>query len=742
MKTNRSRAFTLIELLTVIAITAILMTLIVVPVFQSFNLTRAAEAFANAQTKGRVLVERISREIGGSVAVRDLSGKVPTTLNGAATSLPRSAVVAVVPPLKQVGPTTGQPSNDKDPRDLVEVALPYSKVDLVEPAQDGLRGPSGAYIDPVTGKEDPTLLAPKGQVLLPVAPGQTLVRYFVGLRDPFAPSAYNDPYDGLLNIRNSERDNLFVLYRAEVQPFIYQNVNGQLKRVTNATYFDSDPNTGLPIVDDPRFFVPNRDGAGAIIGNDAKAQRIRNWLAHAVVQTEVSRYDMVQPVYDRRSRNVTLIGTMNAPSGAGTLGIPQLLPLIQIRPSRVSNDPAKGETAVRMGEESTNAEAIGPDMLSTQFGLWSNYLIRTWPEGWVPSNPALAQYLIGDEVPWAGTGGLTPPGFSIFAYDPGLGLETDANALTELFDVYTYEQAITLNQGRAFTRAIAAANSRSGWLNTQRLRDIFTPYYLDQGKGRIIASFNIGEVGDTTKVSTIPDSQNLPTVSTDTVNTEFTTAWNAHPELRPEIHRFIDLRVTPSADGTIGPLDPDPTVGFPKARIVPGSEEVYGPDQIEGPDYGAIVRYVRTTEAPGPNQYRINYVNQPEPTNSSGQIDYSILGLSPTDLSGFNPNVYNPANFVSSVIQPRYKAGYLQLNSDPNVPLPAGAISVSYRFQFTGSQTGPNPTGAISDVFAVDYDSRQLMSVLLTIRNYAQSNLPNPQMVTLKATAAVRNYIR
>ena len=73
---------------------------------------------------------------------------------------------------------------------------------------------NGAFIDPVTGKEDPTLENPKGQVMLPVAPGSTLVRYWIGLRDPFSP--YNNPYDGLLLARNGQRDNLYVLYRAEV----------------------------------------------------------------------------------------------------------------------------------------------------------------------------------------------------------------------------------------------------------------------------------------------------------------------------------------------------------------------------------------------------------------------------------------------------------------------------------------------------------------------------------------------
>ena len=68
---------------------------------------------------------------------------------------------------------------------------------------------------------------------------------------------------------------------------------------------------------------------------------------------------------------------------------------------------------------------------------------------------------------------------------------------------------------------------------------------------------------------------------------------------------------------------------------------------------------------------------------------------------------------------------------------------MSYRFQFNGS--GANvPAGVnASDVFAVDYDTRQLISVQLTIRNYPQTtNIPNPQTATVKATASVRNVTR
>jgi hypothetical protein len=117
-----------------------------------------------------------------------------------------------------------------------------------------------------------------------------------------------------------------------------------------------------------------------------------------------------------------------------------------------------------------------------------------------------------------------------------------------------------------------------------------------------------------------------------------------------------------------------------------------------------------------------------------------VLGLGPQQLAGFDPYNYNEQNFVSAVIQPRFKRGYIQLNSDPNVPLPLGQVLVAYRFQFNGA--GNRGLGSKEDVFAVDYDTRQLINVLLTIRNYPQSTVSNPQNVTLKSTAAVRNYIR
>ena len=62
MKRIAKRGFTLIELLTVMAITALLMTIIVVPVFQSYNFTRSAQAFGEAQDRAQIVADRIESQ--------------------------------------------------------------------------------------------------------------------------------------------------------------------------------------------------------------------------------------------------------------------------------------------------------------------------------------------------------------------------------------------------------------------------------------------------------------------------------------------------------------------------------------------------------------------------------------------------------------------------------------------------------------------------------------------------------
>lgn len=752
MKRTQRRAFTLIELLTVVAITAILLTLIVLPIFQTFNLTRTAQGFAEAQDKARSLAEQIAREIGNGAAVRDNSGNA-------------GAITLVVP------------SGPSSTNTQVATTLPYMKIDIVSPAQDGqvTNTPGGpAFTNPNTGHIDPTLHAPMGQVSLPGGQGTTLTRYYVSLREPvvqtgpgtFIAKRYNNPYDGLLMPRGGGRDNLFVLRRAELNPYVFRNNgSGTFVPVGDQKYFEVDA-ANQPILDDPAFcsLLPTVDVANEQTGQltaagQIKAQRIWNWMQKSVIVTQVSRYDMILPNFDKRTRQVVY-----DPAPGGNFA-PRLTGLVQFKPTRVSNEPAEGLQAVRLSEETDNAKQIAPDVYQTQQPGWTNAIIRTFPTGWV--NQAGGgfpnEYLVG-RTPAVGQLN-PPPGFSIYAYDPDIYADETREGL-EVFDGFIYDQVVKANLPGtyAFTAAVTAANSRSSWLSNARARQVFTPYSVDRNRGRIIASFSIAQVG-TVRLPATPEDPNalranLPLAASgdpytpynaptltgtwsdpayNSINARFNKIWNDFPTLRPDnVHRYMDLRVTPQEDGTASPLNP--VNGFPRGRVVPGSEVVKGPDQRPGPNMGAIVRYTRTTRIPGPNEYRINYVDQVEP-------DYTLLDLPPAaDLPGFNPNVYDANNFVSAVIQPRFKAGYIQFNSDDKVALPGpSVISVSYRFQFTNGtpNSGTAATATTGrDVFAVDYDTRKLISVLLTIRNYPQSTLPNPQTITLKATATVRNFLR
>ncbi|MBS1723527.1 MAG: prepilin-type N-terminal cleavage/methylation domain-containing protein [Armatimonadetes bacterium] len=786
---RRRNAFTLIELITVIAITTILLTIIFVPVIQGFNLTRAAQAFADAQDRARNLIRLIEREVGNGAAVRDNSGN-------------RGAITVVVP-----GQTAGT---------FVASTLPFMKLDIYKPSEgDPKRGPSGAFIDPYTGREDPTLQAPKGQVNLPATSGMSLVRYFVGLRNPLlvdaagtptAGAPYNNPYDGLLMAVNGQQDNLYVLYRAEVQVKVYDRNLGQY--VVNPALFVDANNDGDPDdIDDPAFFavIPGVDtlsntNLALNAQGQAKAARMLTWLRKARVVTEVSRYDMIAPIFDKSNRQVVYNNN-----------VPQLVPLVRFQPTRITSEPAASEMAVRSGEEGSNMGKAGPDVYRTKYGAYSSVLVRQWPSIW-PANFAANGDRAGNVRQRWGSNPLNPEPpysvariwsnagqevFSMFLYDPAT-MTNDLTEGVETFEVSTYlkerklpKPAVNANPYSypyAFTDAVAAANARSSWLNNPLARVNFVPFAPDPRNGKVIASFDGREVGSDTsvpweyrvptwgqqsasgqtidlktgvRVSPFDQNQTLdytpnndPDVGTgvwtdpifEPINRRFNKLWTDFPLLAPGldraqyVKRFIDLRVCLQPDASTNALYPNTANGVARAYVTPGSEIIVGPDQRPGPNYGQYVRYTRVSQRPvGPNQYLINYVDQPEP-------DWSQTGLNLGGVSGnlYDPQAYSATNLIQAILQPQYRAGYVELNSRFGEPIPSGYtdlsgfhptgnILVTYRFQYTE----PN------DVVAVDYDSTQVMQVVLTIRNYPQvQNIPNPQTITVKGSAEVRNFVR
>lgn len=715
------KGFTLIELLAVIGVSAVLLTVITIPLIQSFNFTRAAQALVEDQERARRLIAEVSGEIANGVGVRDIEGT-------------KGSVAIVVP---------GQNGSD------VSVLLPNSKLDIVMPAQgdpstyDPARG---AFVDPDTGRADPTVKAPRGQIVAPAAPGMTIVRYFIGLRRPLAPNnldpaRYRNPYDGLLMARGGAEENLYVLRRIEFQPYTF---DGTDLAVNTELLSDADSDNVPDDLDDPYFFVQDPPGFPILAAPEraAKALRIQNWVAQSQIVNDFNRTDAIVPIFNRQTGEVAYDGN-----------VPRILSLAQFRPSMVPTSPARAQTVLRLGEETDRPESLQADVFRTEKGGWSSAVVRVYPQGYDASSATENHYIVGRYVTVGSEKKLR-----IFRYDPDSDNDGDdrngegSNTADDLevFDAGEYEQAIADGQAYPVSAAINASESRSSWLASVDARSVFTPFFVDPASGKVYFSFPITQIGD---VNTLPGpGNNRPTVDTGealtpitdtslaanfyeetTINDKFNKIWkdmeaSSLPDLRPDVHRFIDLRIALNGDGTPSPLSPinassspsaDPAEGFSRAFIVPGSEIVYGPDQNPGPNNGSAIRYTRTTRNPGKNQYKINYVDQQEP-------NYAALGLSSP------PANYDETSFVSAVVQPRFKAGYLQLNSDPNSPLPEGQISVYYKFQLIGP----------GDTVTVDYDTRESIDIALGIRSYPRGGITNPQVLTLQGSATVRNFLR
>lgn len=810
----KQRAFTLIELLTVMAVSVILLGIITFPLVQGFNLTRAAQSFADAQEKARLVADQVSREVSNAASVRDTSGT-------------GGQVVVFMP---------SDPNYDRAIDGYVPVLLENAKIDLLMPSagepevgsSGALRNPdifddvlfqadfpgltpgTDAYIlerdrqrnNPRYWKEDPTLRTPRGQVLLPAADGTRLVRYFVGLNRPLSRALngageepakvpagqqaaliqrarYSNPYDNTITRAGVNEDNLFVIRRAEVELRTFDRVSNSWQ-VSSLLDADGDGELQTEELDDPYFFVPGVDRNGNPITGAAlaaKAQRVRQWLDRSRVLTELSRFDAIQPIFDRNTRRVVYDGAT-----------PRVLPLISFAPTRISSEPAAGQSAVRSGEETDNAVKLGPDVFTTDFGAYSNLFMRVWPSSYRAIGGTAIVNPWEVYQPWSGArqyhvfrrrlAGGQVAGFSQFTL-PANGDELADGV--EVFDVTAYEAARNAGTGVAsttllpaptaaelalapfpFSFAIARANTRSNWLNDVSLREDFIPMVPDRRSGKVLASFAITEVGNGSQVflsgqdnrpfasagaALIPTADGTigapsntrfqqpliaPSSATSRINQRFNALWNDWNLVAPGLDRakycdrFVDLRFLPNADGSPSPLHP--TEGFPRARIVAGSEVIFGPDQTGLSSQ--LVRYNRTTDIDnvGPNEYYIQYVNVREPENR-----YAGLGFTGIPANIYEPTFYDASNFVSAILQPRFRAGYVKFNSAPNQPIPDANISIFYRFQFTE----PN------DVLAVDYDSRQKINVTLTIRTFPQGGTtPNAQNVTVRSEATVRNLLR
>jgi hypothetical protein len=438
---------------------------------------------------------------------------------------------------------------------------------------------------------------------------------------------------------------------------------------------------GRPVLNDPGFFGYHPSQPFDSI-NEHRI-RLANWIsvARPVVQDE--RTDLLMPEVDEATNAIVYDGDL-----------PRVRSLVSFTPVRVNSEPATGNDTERSGVEAIdNRVRIASEFYATDRPGWTlDSLIRVFRRD--PRNQPPLPYYVGRNL-----GGV----YQIALFDPNI----DANEATDgdpIFNVTGYQATVEAGAPRIGT------NIYPGSARVELMM-----FNVDQRRGRIQMRFPARAAFGYT-----------PLVNSDLPNAKFSGWMNsaARQQFNPSgdlARRFLDLRNLtdfPANNPDFNPFQ-NSVNGYlnPHTFITPGSESVYGPDQRPGPNYGRPIRYTRVAagESVGINQYRVNYTDIRE-------ANYGAMGL---------PDPNSNAD-VRSFIQPRYKKGYFEFNSDPNLPLPQGQVQISFDFQ----------VNLDDDAVVVDYDSNQQIRFDLTVRRFPGATRTPPLTVSVSDVIAVRNFAR
>lgn len=511
---ERQAGFTLVELLVVIAITAILLGLLLIPLVQGFRLTRQGQIQAQAQDATRLAINQFSNDLKRAAYVFDSADRVVNlpVLNG-----------------------QGQ---------VVVVPLRYAVIDMVMPA----------YGDPSQESNDPTSDIPinpdgsyNAEIAVPISPGRTVVRYFIGLMDNDNP--YFNP-DEVPLAAATQPENYAVLYRAEFRLYVRQGNQW----ILNPELFGS-----IDEFFDPNFFYGARRAA---------------WRKVAKPIVPLGQVDMVNLTYDPQ-------------------GNPRVEPLMQLTPALAVNQMGAPIETDTLGDEGAGAP---PVQIRFPQGLWDVnpetlrlVAFRSRPDALQRNEPLRYFYLAPN-----GNGEWY---IRYYRATPD-GQERDdwvAN-LTRIQQMVETGQPLP-NWFNSALNYYTDAEPMAFYVNSEAgLIDLALPWWFQYPAQGV--SFQTGAFAT-------PFNDSNPDLTT--INGRYNDAYNRDPNNAPNVRRYVslmDLDNNGAMDGSSNHLT------FPSASIVPGSEVVIGPDQRPGPNYGRPIRYQRVSAAnatPGANQYRILY---------------------------------------------------------------------------------------------------------------------------------------
>lgn len=747
--TTNNKGFSLIELLVVIGLTALLATLVIGPLVQSYGLISRSNTQIETQAAARATLQRINTLLANAVYVFDNSGPNRPTSTGPNTSLNL-----------WFRDNQGNPIMVTSRHSMVEYIAAARQLEQVIESQA-----APPPIDPTTGEPiyGNNLTPGQSGYAVPIVSGRTLGRIFLGLinnaatNDTHKISTSFNPNDRAQNgmpllpygneyedIRTLPRDqaNRYTLWNAEVPVYVLNPLATGSNRpfVPNLGLFHIKDRNGMVndnlanylnsatratqglrlVIHDPNFFYDNSlaGGDGDIrwkmpgwrdLNGDGLVQIWENWRAVSTdLIGQTSKADAVSLDRDATTNQILYYNPMGAllPDNS-TEGWPRVRPLIRFTPAFVQNDAAAGTSAESTGHETP---VTVPTSFRTQMTHWANpwrVIVYRGPANANPLTQSNLDYFETSDDERIVHVSMLPQG-------------TPSPDPTTLPDV-----GPMLNAAGLFTNP--------------NLEHAFT---VDPERGIINFAWHSNAMLHTTNGSPL--------------NAVFN---NREINLRAEGvlgKRYLDLRTLTTADNpslanvNMHPLSP--TMRFHNdVRIVPGTELVFGPDQRPGPHYGFRVQYTRvpsTASEVGVNQYKINYDDIPnmvdpnDPQQRKGFIEFRS-GSDASNLVNINDNPLATGMFDPNVTykpygMPEYKANP---NYDPSQPVsqvnpiltnvPADPVEVTYRFQMNRA----------NDVVKVDYLSRELLDVNVEVRLYDKAT-SRSQTVLLNQKIKVRNLQR
>lgn len=702
------RAFTLIELIIVIALTAVLFALLLTPLVSAIRYTQQAQIITAAQDAARTTRERLTRELGSALFVFDGTSHPFVSAAQAAPGDDRytNFLDLEIPGVVASGANAGSYTST--------VAHAYAcKLDFAQPkaVSDSKR-----QIDPTTNEPISYRQTQNGSAIIsnpayvfPLAAGTTLTRYWIGLKDPTQP--YNNTREGK---SNGNTDNTYILYRAQFQPYktIYDASGNQNGVTANTDLFATKPKLDangkpvkdangnlvtIPELDDPDFFryVKPADvdwlddthttyGATTLVGQDVTSHNKRVDLWRSIAKPVIPGPNVDLILLPHNADNTLKYDTNGAFTGfahsgtahdpVGNKDYPIVNTSVTFRPGTVSGDAVPGTTS------DYGSQAVPTVAGESGYGYVPTVYTATSQSWALPYHVSL----------YPGNYGSPSPA-------PQYYFDTQISSVTD-----------TTN-----TPPLYAAGDLLEFKHTDQ-NDTVGTLVFNISKGYPLAD-NGASLGGTDFVplTVIPDTgtlnfgtPSLPGGPKDRNNRNWDYFFNANADTDPnggvnpdgkiDLTKIDLTNLTQSAK--VAPPLTDPTkapASAPNVRnahIVPGGIRVTGPDTTAGPNHGLAVPYTEVNKSQtgtiGENQYTVDYAQ-------------NAMQVSQTTADHLRDN---PTSKVTIVYD--YQANMTLTDPAKTMPTPGFSADNPY----------------LPMQVKVDYQTRDLIDVSIGVRIYDITN--------------------